>query len=290
LERLYKDCGYLGAIAKEIGRPELYYSYGIPLYFKFGRINWFHLSNVLPLRPNSVHLSLLERLKASYLGKRIRAGLANADVISAESRCSLDMLGASRSERLFLSVNGSDDELLHLQNGYMGERQNVAMVVGTASYKALGESFRVFEILRNTNVGLKLVVIGNPEWVPKSLKGRRDVVIRGLLQRSEVIEALRSASFYISTTRIENSYNAAAEGIFLAEESYISDIGPHRELLRDMDFEEVSVTGVGQSLLHVRRVNLTPANLRSWETVVTQMIERFHEAMRDGGVAPSIRS
>src|SRR6202022_3245608 len=47
IERLYDDCGYLRAIAQQIGRPELYYSYGVPLYFRFGKINWFHLSSVL---------------------------------------------------------------------------------------------------------------------------------------------------------------------------------------------------------------------------------------------------
>jgi hypothetical protein len=39
LSCLFDDWGYLQAI----GRPELYYSYGIPLYRRFGRVNWFHL-------------------------------------------------------------------------------------------------------------------------------------------------------------------------------------------------------------------------------------------------------
>src|ERR1039457_4876293 len=63
IERLYNDCGYLKAIAREIGQPTLYYSYGIPLYYRFGRINWFHLSNVLPFRTGEVPLSRVGRLK-----------------------------------------------------------------------------------------------------------------------------------------------------------------------------------------------------------------------------------
>src|SRR5712671_8230609 len=40
LARLFDDWGDLQAIGKTIGRPELYYSYGIPLYLRFGRVNW----------------------------------------------------------------------------------------------------------------------------------------------------------------------------------------------------------------------------------------------------------
>jgi hypothetical protein len=98
--------------------------------------------------------------------------------------------------------------------------------------------------------------------------------------RSTVIECLRKTRIYISTTLTENSYNAAAEGIFLADESYISDIGPHRELLLGMPFEEVSVPGVRTALLHVHRDRLSGANLQSWETVIVGMISRFHEALR----------
>jgi hypothetical protein len=287
IERLYNDCGYLNAIAKEIGRPALYYSYGIPLYSRFGKINWFHLSNVLPLGTKAIPLSLFERVKAGYLGRKIMEGFANADVISAESECSLGVLRVDRSEKLFLSVNGSDDELACLRSQRVANSENIATVVGTAAYKALEDSFRVFEMLRKTSTGLKLVIVGNPGWIPGALKGKQDVVIRGLLQRSDVIDCLRKTRFYISTTCIENSYNAAAEGIFFADESYISDIGPHRELLVNMPFEEVSVPGVRRPLLHVHRDSLTGANLKSWETVVVEMIARFHEAIRSGSSSPS---
>jgi hypothetical protein len=101
-----------------------------------------------------------------------------------------------------------------------------------------------------------------------------------------LVDCLRKTRFYISTTRVENSYNAAAEGIFFADESYISDIGPHRELLLNAQFDTVSVPGIRQPLLHVHRHRLTGANLKSWETVVGDMIARFREAMRSSGRAP----
>jgi hypothetical protein len=75
------------------------------------------------------------------------------------------------------------------------------------------------------------VVIGDAKHVPGWLCRRPEVMIRGSLERPVVIDILRRSRIYISATHIENSYNAAAEGAFLAEESFISDIPPHRELL-----------------------------------------------------------
>jgi hypothetical protein len=281
VERLYNDCAYLKAIGQQIGQPELYYSYGIPLYFRFGRVSWFHLSNVLPLGGKAIPLGMLAQLKFAYLGMRIRSGFANADVISAESASSLQLIGVDRPERLFLSVNGSDDELAYLGSSDHTKKQDIATVVGTASYKALDDSCRLFEMLRKTDAGLKLVIFGNPKWIPAPLKRTPGVMIRGLEPRAAVIECLRQTRIYISTTRIENSYNAAAEGIFFADESYISGIGPHRELLLHMPFEEVLVPGVSSPMLHVRREYLTGANLKSWERVILDMLARFHQALRD---------
>jgi hypothetical protein len=280
IERLYNDCAYLKTIEQQIGQPDLYYSYGIPLYFRFGKICWFHLSNVLPLGGRALLLSLPARLKFALLGMKIRSGFEYADVISAESASSLKMLGAPSPERLFLSVNGSDDELVWLRSRQVTLKEDIATVVGTASYKALDDSYRLFEQLKQRNAQLKLIIIGHSNWIPRALTRKHDVTIRGLETRSAVIDWLRKTRIYISTTRIENSYNAAAEGIFFADESYISDIGPHRELLLGMPFENLSVPGVRIPLLHVHRDRLTGANLKDWQTVVVDMIARFHQAMR----------
>jgi hypothetical protein len=281
IQRLYDDCGYLHAIERQIGQPQLYYSYGIPLYFRFGEVSWFHLSNVLPLGPKAIPLGLLARLKFAYLGMKIRAGFAHADVISAESAASLQMLGLPSTDKLFLSVNGSDDELAWLRSGQVTPKQEIATVVGTARYKALEDSYRLFEHLRRSNQRLQLLIFGYPNWIPRALRDKPNVVIQGLTQRSAVIDWLRKSRIYISTTRIENSYNAAAEGMFFADESYISDIGPHRELLLNMPFEQLSVPGVRAPLLHVQRQRLTGANLKDWETVVAEMIARFQAERRD---------
>jgi glycosyltransferase involved in cell wall biosynthesis len=279
-QRLYDDCGYLRDIERQIGTPDLYYSYGIPLYFRFGTVSWFHLSNVLPLDARGIPLPLYSRLTLAVLGKRIRRGFANADVISAESKTSTDLIAAADPNLLFVSVNGSDDEIATLRNGRRNDTENIATVVGTIRYKALAESVRVFEMLKRENPGLKLMIIGNATWVPNALRTLPDVVICGALPRSEVIGCLRKSKFYITTSRVENSFNAAAEGIFLADESYISDIGPHRELLLGMPFDQVSVPGATLPSLHVRRDSLTGDNLKSWDTVIREMLARFRSVLQ----------
>jgi hypothetical protein len=272
LTRLIDDWGYLRTIGRAIGRPELYYSYGIPLYMPFGRINWFHLSNVLPLSTAGVPLSWPDRLKFHLLGRRIRRGFALADIISAESRSSLGLIDPRTCPNMLVSVNGSDDELQSMRELNAQPKDNIAVVLGTYRYKALEESWRVFERLRTDNCGLELVIIGNDKFVPQSLRRDPNVIVRGVLQRSEVTECLRRCRFYISTTHAENSYNAASEAIFLADESFISDIGPHRELLAASRFQRVSIPGVARPLLRVERTELSSTALKSWDSVVTEMV------------------
>jgi hypothetical protein len=99
--------------------------------------------------------------------------------------------------------------------------------------------------------------------------------VAGNVSRASLIDTLRRAKYYVSTTYVENSYNAASEGIFCAAESYISDIGPHRELLQDMPFERVRVPGLSRDLLHVKRDSLSTDNLMTWDAVIGEMIARF---------------
>jgi hypothetical protein len=277
LDRLRNDCGYLAAIGNEFGQPELYYSYGIPVYRRFGRINWFHLSNVLPLAFRGIPVPLADRLRLRVLGSRIRNALSNADVVSAESRYALGLIPPIGSGSRFVSVNGSDDEINGNQATAAAARDEIATVVGTNSHKALDDTFRVFDVLRRSDPGLKLEIIGNSRGIPRHLRRDLDVVVRGLLTRSEVVNTLRRSKYYISTTLIENSYNAASEGIFIADESYISDIGPHRELLLDMKFDQVSIPNLGARMLHVKRDDLSTVHLKTWATVIGEMVGKFRD-------------
>jgi glycosyltransferase involved in cell wall biosynthesis len=258
--------------------PACYFAYGMPLYGRVARVNWFHLSNVLPLARRGIPLPTTTRLRFRLLGRQIRKGLHYADVISAESHASLKLFDSIYTDRLFTSVNGSDDELLESDQISTRTRQPIAIVVGTYPHKALDESCRVFEILKSTSPQLKLLVFGDEGGVPESVRTHPDVVLKGNRPRSEVIEELRRAKYYISTTLIENSYNAASEGIFLAEESYVSNIGPHQELLAGLKHELVALANTRAPLLHVVRLDLSGVNLKTWAQVIGEMKERIDRA------------
>jgi len=278
--RIFEDCKYLKPIIENLGVPDFYYSYGIPIYSKIGVVNWFHLSNVLPLASKGISSNLLSYLKAKELGRRIRKNLFNASVISAESEFSLGVLGPQYMQRHFLSVNGADDEIKVLANNKVCEKSNIAVVVGTYKYKSLVDSYQVFnELRKTTNNDLKLVIIGPTKGIPANLTGDGNVIIRGLLSREKVIECLQTARFYISTTQIENSYNAASEGIFFANESYISNIGPHQELLAKMPHSLVSIPNVEPLLIKVKRDQVNGDNLLTWTQVVEQMMTKIKTSL-----------
>jgi hypothetical protein len=266
-------------LARGLGDLRCYYSYGIPIYERVAPLNWFHVSNVLPLAWSRIPMSMADRLKFALLGRQITRHLHHADIISAESRASLDLIDPSFRDRLFLSVNGSDDELRHLESGGPLEPEALAVAVGTYRHKALEDAFAVFDALRARDEALELRIFGAERWIPRALHGLPGVVLMGERPRGEVIDTLRRARYYLSTTRIENSYNAASEGIFFAEQSYLSDIGPHRELLEGMPYDVIAVAGVTRPLLHVERHNLSGSMLRSWNDVVSEMIARIDLAL-----------
>jgi len=280
LKRIFEDCKYLKPIIQHLGVPDVYYSYGIPIYYKVGVVNWFHLSNVLPLASKGISSGFLSHLKVMELGRRIRKNLSNASVISAESQFSLKVLGSKHMQRHFLSVNGADDEIKVLVENKQYEKLNRAVVVGTYKYKALTDSYQVFkELQKTTNGDLKLVIIGPEKGISRKLTGDENIIIRGLLSREEVIECLQTARFYISTTQIENSYNAASEGIFFASESYISNIGPHQELLAGKPHSLVSIPNVEPLLIKVKRDEVNGDNLLTWAQVVEQMMTKIKTSL-----------
>jgi hypothetical protein len=279
-QRLFKDCDYLSDIKKEIGMPNLYYSYGIPVYYHFGKINWFHLSNVLPFNSRGMGLSLFDRyIKFRVLGWKINNNYKNADIISAESHSSLSLIKNQNDEKLFLSVNGSDDEISYLQNKFKMEKDNIAIVVGTQKYKALLDSYHIFKTLKKQNKLLRLFLIGSKDSIPSKLMNSEDVLATGVLQQSDVIEFLKKTKYYISTTLVENSYNAASEGVIFANESYISDIGPHRELLENEPFEQVSISSLSSPVLRIKSEDIVGINLKLWDDIILELIQKVNKLL-----------
>jgi glycosyltransferase involved in cell wall biosynthesis len=278
-ERLLDDWSYLEGICRSIGQPDLYYAYGVPLYRPTGRINWSHVNNILTIGRRACPLPVGTLLKYKLLGRRIRRGFRNAQVISAESQFSLRALKSAGYDRLHLAINGADDELQSLQSRPTKSAE-IATVVGTHEHKGLRDCLPVFRMLQAKHPGLRLMVIGDPRGVPDVVRNHRDTHLLGALPRADVIEYLRRSRYYISTTRVENSCNAASEGIFLAESSLISDIPPHAELLSGERFELASVRGCSRPLLRVERCHLRGFSLRSWDELITEMVATTYAALQ----------
>jgi hypothetical protein len=62
---------------------------------------------------------------------------------------------------------------------------------------------------------------------------------------------------------LQNSFNVASEGVVFADESYISDIAPYRELLENESFEQVSISHICNSFIRVKREDITGKNFKS---------------------------
>lgn len=280
VRRFLNDFGYLSAITDAYGPLDFYYSYGIPIPLKVAKVNWFHLSNVLPLAPSGMRMTLLDAFKMRLLGSRIRSSFKNADVISAESEYSLGLIGRQPKQKLFLSVNGSDDEIKFLSNASHKTKKDLAVVMGTYRHKAIEESYHLFKMLKKTrSANLKMLLAGDPMRIPEIIKLDPDVIVAGHLTRNDLIDVLGDSKFYLSTTYIENSYNAASEGIFLAQESYISNIQPHLELLEGESYKFTAIPGLSRPFLHIERKSLSGVNIKSWDEVVDQMIGELHRLL-----------
>ena len=73
--RLFRDCFYLKEILAELNTIDMYYSYGIPIYSKVCKVNWFHFSSVTPLLALNMDLTIFEKIKYFILGIKIKRNL-----------------------------------------------------------------------------------------------------------------------------------------------------------------------------------------------------------------------
>ncbi len=93
VRRFVADGKYLHPIVDEIGVPDFYFSYGIPVFYRTGRINWFHFSNALTLTTDASNTPFIRRFEHKVLGRRIVRSMRNVQIASAESDFSLALLG-----------------------------------------------------------------------------------------------------------------------------------------------------------------------------------------------------
>ena len=267
LDRLFRDQKYLKDLPLDYTNLELYYSYGIPIYSKIAKKNWFHISNVAPFAKN-INKSIKDYIRNPILKHRFIRYLDKPDFISTESLSSFRYLPSKYEHKFVCLLNGSDDEISNFKiNQNTG---NYAVAVGTQPYKRIDRVIRCFHFLKE-DYGLdKLLIYGCSKKVNRNYFKFKDIKFMGSQPRNSVIKSIASSKFYISCTTIENSFNAASEGIFLSSNSLISDIGPHKELLMNENKEYISIND--QKMFLIKKEALKCKNIISWDSVIKIML------------------
>lgn len=274
-KKLLNNNKYVYDILGKIDKCDFYYSYNIPIKNTTAKKSWFHLSNVLPFtNMSNFNIPFKRKIELWWLGALTRKCLNNFDFISAESRFSINMLDLDSRKKCQVSPNGSDEEIQTISNFVNQDiEKNYAVVIGTYHHKNLMDSYKIFKHLETNNIGLKLAIFGEKQTVPYQIKKDVNIELYGVTEHKEVLKFLANCKFYINTTMIENSWNAASEGIFLARESYISKIPPHNELLSDIKTTTSKTLDIFDKVMHVSRDNLKISKLITWEEIIKEMIK-----------------
>lgn len=275
IKRLLDDEYYLKPIIKTNQKFDLYFAYGMPVYSKIAKVNWFHVSNLIPVSPEHGQLRGLSMLQMLLLGRRIKKNAVNLDVLSADSQDGVDQTLRFLSKKI--------PKTTVLRNGVSGEfidkksdnKDSSAITVGTQKYKDLVRLYNIFKILRDKGEVNELKVIGGLEDIPEELKQDSSVKLFGLVPHSKVIDELSKSKVYISTSRIENSSIASLEGLYLCKESFLSEIGSHKELIDDtgLDYESVDFHGEGKMYKVVEEVPADYIRSISWDNVNAEFYE-----------------
>ena len=243
--RLFKDGYYLEKILREVEKTDVYFSYGLPIFFDVSTINWFHVSNALSLNTQGIYLPILKKLEMEILKNRILKSLRDTNIISAESEYTLGLVreGAkSFNYDIYGSIlpNGFDkEEFINIDQP--SEYQDLySITVGSYQYKRLELAFDIHQLLKNKEPRLKnFYVIGNKSDVPSKLLSNEEVIVEDIKDRKKLINLIAGAEYYISASQIENSSIAALEGLLLAKNTVISDIPSHHEMLSSIGFSEI---------------------------------------------------
>ena len=74
IKKAVNNQNYVHNALAMMDRCDFYYAYNIPLKHSFSEVNWFHLSNVLPLIDTSSYgIPLTRRVELWWLGRLIKA-------------------------------------------------------------------------------------------------------------------------------------------------------------------------------------------------------------------------
>jgi hypothetical protein len=271
LQRLFLDFRYVDNLIKTHNSIEVYYSYGIAFNKHYAKINILHLSNILPFESFNYGKGLIQKIKMLLLSYLLKNTFKYSDIISAESNSSFKYVDKKYQNKYFVSTNGNDDEINNFDK--TAKYENTAVIVGTYSYKNISDSIIVYNYLKNKySKNLHLYIIGDVRFLDKNLKKDKNITFLGLLPRYDVIEYLKKSKYYISSTLLENSYNAAAEGLFLSNEAFISNIDPHIELIKHLNYDILDLNTINCKIIHIKKREINIYNLKKWDNIIKELI------------------
>ena len=286
ISRFFKNDGYVRNIVKECGQPDIYLSYGIPLYNRVGKVNWFHVSNALSLTVKNISLPTITKIKMLLLKHRICSTVDNVDIVSGESQYTIDLfeneVPSKKQIQFHILRNGySSEDVSVIGQNYLGsEHDEYAMTIGIASYKRLDIVYKIFKNLQENNKILKkLYVVASPydipympALIPKNFNLDKDVVVDTFDEREELVKLMSGMKYFISASQIENGSNALLEGLIFSQNVIASDIPAHRELLAGLDYGYFSEEIDDEKFIYLENIDKDNFSKSiSWEAVVKEM-------------------
>lgn len=247
LKRLAFDGYYLNEIIQEIGKPDIYFSYGIPIFNDIANINWYHLSNALTLKTKNISLPLLKRIQMLILRNRVIKSMKYADICTAESEFSIQLL-KRRLERKNIKCycdvlpNGYDTKLINDIKKYEKKSSyKYAITIGTYNYKKIKTVLELFLVIKNKYKLQKLYIVGSINQIPRSIKNHKQVEIFDNIPTKKLYLLLYNAEYYLSASQIENSSIAVIEALILTKNLILSKIPSHSEMLRNFNTKKLFI-------------------------------------------------
>ncbi|MBT4950743.1 MAG: glycosyltransferase [Pelagibacteraceae bacterium] len=281
MKRLFSDGYYIPKIIAEIGRPDIYFSYGIPVFNDIAKINWFHISNALTLKTENISLPLKTRLQMLILKRRIIKSIKYTHIATGESEFSVNLLKEQVNKRNLkchfdVLPNGYYiNPLKEIVNKKREVLSKYAVTIGTYKYKKIKVAIELFHQIKEANNLKKFIIVGRTNNIPKSVINDKFVEIKPSLSRKNLLSLLYSAEYYISASQIENSSNAVLEALLLSKNIILSDIPSHNEMLRNFKTKKIILNNLKFNALE--NINNNKIDAISWIEVSKKLFDIIND-------------
>jgi glycosyltransferase involved in cell wall biosynthesis len=247
--------------------PKWCFSFGLPVRSRFAENHWLHVSNVLPFTYRQVQMARQLQFKSFLQFRQYAQYARNADVVSGESNFSVGS---------YCSTLGWSGKTAVLRNGVTPCKveklptEPYALAIGTESYKRIDLTYDVYKAIQNQLGITSLVIVGSPAGIPAHVRKAPDVICETGISEDALSSRYRRASYFLSTSEVENSSLAVLEGLTLTGQAILSDIPSHREMLQR---EPAALSIGGKSYLRIDASAPNAAVLPSWEAEIGKMLQ-----------------